>query len=210
MARASELVEVITDATGLEPTTVTRYARFAREGGFLSQSGRGNSAARMKTVDAANLLACILVNGIAQEAAAQIQKVMEMAVYSRDADHLDDRHLSPEDQQRLRKILPIVFDRDHTLHELLVTLVDLATQDWQDFEHRFGHSQIYLYGDDSEALVYFDISLDDEIPGPLGRSLDFQFSYSHPVIGQRSPDFRRSTQMSFSLIARVGKLIARK
>src|SRR5581483_11014708 len=74
-ALASELVEVLADATGVERATLTRYARFAREGGLLAQSGRGKSAARMRPRDAVNLLICTLANGIAQEAPAQIRTV---------------------------------------------------------------------------------------------------------------------------------------
>ena len=207
MAWASELVAVIAETTGLEHVSVTRYARFAREGGLLSQSGRGKSAARMRPSDAANLLACVLVNGVAQEAPAQIRSVHEMDVYHRDADHLDDRHFSRENRDRLRKILPVVFDRRHTLNELLLALVERATEDWREFEERFGNSFIYFHGGDYEALVEFDILLDDE-GSPL--TANFTLSYSHPRVGPRSPHFRRSTQMFFAIIARIGELIAHK
>ncbi len=205
MALASELVEVIADATGMEPATMTRYARFAREGGLLSQSGRGKSAARMRPRDAVNLLTCVLVNGIAQEAPQQIRAVEDMFVYSRDADHLDDRHLAKEDRARLRQQLPILFDRDHSLTDLLLALVDSAIEDWQSFEDRFGDSQISFHCDDYDALVDFQIRLDG---APL-KTINVAFSYNHPRIGPRSPHFRRSTQLSFAVIAGIGQLMAR-
>lgn len=206
MALASELVEVIANATGMEPATVTRYARFAREGGLLSQSGRGKSAARMRPRDAVNLLACVLVNGIAQEAVQQIRTVEDMLVYRRDADHLDARHVAKEDRDLLRQLLPILFDRDHSLTDLLLALVESAIGDWQAFEERFGGSQISFHCDNYEALVDFHISLD----GAPARTIDVTFSYNHPRIGPRSPHFRRSTQLSFAVIARIGQLMAVK
>ncbi len=209
MAWASELVTVIAEATGLEHGTLTRYARIAREGGFLSQSGRGTSAARMRPTDAANLLSCVLVNGVAQEAPAQIRRVQDMDVYHRDADHLDDRHLSREDQDRLRDILHIAFDRRHTLSELLIALVERATDDWQGFEEHFGNSFIHFLCDDYEAEVHFDILLDRDAV-PFGPNANFSFSYSHPLLGVRSPHFRRSTQLFFKCITRIGKLLSAK
>lgn len=209
MALASQLVEVIADATGVERAPLTRYARFAREGGLLSQSGRGKSAARMRPRDAVNLLTCLLVSGVAQEAPAQIRTVQDMIVYSRDADHLDGRHLAKEDRDRLRQILPILFDREHSLTDLLTALVESATEDWQAFEDRFGSSHVAFHCDDFEALVAFDIHLDDA-PAALGRTVNVTFSYNHPRIGSRSPHFRRSTQLFFAVIARVGQLMAVK
>lgn len=209
MALASELVEVLADATGVERATLTRYARFAREGGLLAQSGRGKSAARMRPRDAVNLLICTLANGIAQEAPAQIRTVNDMAVYSRDADHLDDRHLSKEQRDRLRQMLPILFDRDHSLAEILLALVEAAIEDWQKFESCFGNSFITFDCDDYAALIHFNIRPTTE-GRPFGDELDFVFSYNHPRIGPRSQNFRRSTHLSFAVIARVGQLMAAK
>jgi hypothetical protein len=209
MALASELVEVIAGSTGIEPVTMGRYARFAREAGLLSQSGRGKSAARMRPRDAAHLLACALTNGVAQEAPRQIRTVGEMAVYRRDADHLDENHLAKEERDRLRQILPILFDRDHSLTDLLLALVDSAIEDWQAFEDRFGQSHISFHCDDYEALVEFDIHLDGAST-PLGRTVNVTFSYNHPRIGPRSPHFRRSIQLFFAVIARIGQLMAIK
>ncbi|MBX6330042.1 MAG: hypothetical protein IRY89_15880 [Pseudolabrys sp.] len=207
MALASELVEVLADATGIERTTLARYARFAREAGLLSQSGRGKSAARMRPRDAVNLLVCTLANGIAQEAPKQIRTVNDMAVYSRDADSLDDRHLSKDQQNRLREILPILFDRDHSLTEMLLALVESAIADWQQFEDHFGHSFITFDCDDYAALIHFNIRPTGE-GRPFGDELDFLFSYNHPRIGRRSQNYRRSTHLTFTVIARVGQLMS--
>lgn len=207
MALASELVEAIADATGIEHATMTRYARFAREAGLLSQSGRGNSAAQMRPNDAVNLLICLLANGIAQEAATYVRNAEQMDVYHRDADHLSERHLDAGQRKQLRQTLPILFDREHTFPELLRALVESAIDDWQGFEERMGQSQLHFFCEEFEALVDFDIHLDDTpIPAPVIVS----FSYTHPLIGRRSPNFRRSTELSFAVIARIGQLMASK
>ena len=208
MATASELVTRISEVTGLEHVTLTRYARFARESGNLSQSGRGRSAAHMSPRDVANLLSCVLVNGVAQEAGEHIRRVNEMFVYYRDADHLDNRHLSQKEQDRLQEVLPIVFDREHSFLELLLQLVQLSIRDGKDFEERFQHSNAYLDGDAFSALVHFEIKLSDDPFDTLERPLDFLFSYTHHTIQPRSEVFRRETQLIFKAIPRITSLMA--
>jgi|GEM_PF-2547504 len=209
MALASELVEVIADATGTQRVTMTRYARFAREAGLLSQSGRGKSAAHMRPGDATNLLICLLVNSVAQDAATYIENAGRMDVYYRDADNLrDGRYFEAGRRKQLQHILPILFDREHTFPELLQALTESAIKDWQGFEERLGQSQIYFHCDEYEVLVDFTIYLDDA-PVPA-QPITVSFSYNHPIIGRRSPNFRRSTQMSFAVIARIGQLMAPK
>lgn len=205
MTKASELADRIAEVTGLEPVTLARYARFAREGRYLSQSGRGNSAARMRPVDAVNLLACVLVNGVAQEAPAQIKRVMEMDVDSRDADHLDERHMDEKQYKALRKFFPIVFNRRHTLHELMVEAMELAAQDPKKFEEAFWGSTISFACDEYDALVHFQIRTDDDFLNPKS----FSFTYSHDDFQIRSEYFRRNTQLDFAGIARIGALLAK-
>jgi hypothetical protein len=61
MAVISDLVRAVAKAEGIDEDTVALFARRAREGGFISQKGRGRSAAQMSVSDAANLI--IGVNG---------------------------------------------------------------------------------------------------------------------------------------------------
>ena len=63
MALLSELVRIVSAVEGIDEVSVGIFARHAREAGFLSQGGRGRSAAKMTSRDAANLL--IAVNGCA-------------------------------------------------------------------------------------------------------------------------------------------------
>ncbi len=205
MIRASELTERISDVTGIELVTVTRYARFAREAGYLSQSGRGNSAARMEPLDVANLLACIITNGVAQDAGKYIRLVQEMQVGHREADHLSSSHLSREQNKLLKQILPIVFNRQHTLHELLLALTESAIDNHQRFLENFTHSCIYFTCDEYDALVDFSIQLH---PDQLPHALSFGFQYNHRAYQPRSEHYRKNTQLFFSGIARIGALMA--
>jgi hypothetical protein len=59
MATLSDLVTTLSWATSIPEATVFAYGRFAREAGFISQSGRGKGAAKMALTDAANLLIAI-------------------------------------------------------------------------------------------------------------------------------------------------------
>lgn len=198
MALASELVATIADATGTDAGTLTRHARIAREAGLLSQSGRGRSAAQMRPIDAARLLACLLVAGEGKDAAAHISAAAEMHVSSRDADHLDERHLDGAIRERLMQDWPILFDREHTFLALLAELVATATKDWQAFDATFSDSWIYFFCDDFESIVDFSIF----------ETANFSFSYVNPNTAPRSPHYRRCTQMSFHVLARIGRLLS--
>lgn len=59
MATLSDLVETIAKAEGLDPATVSLIARNVREAGLITTGGRGLSAAKMTSADAANLLIAV-------------------------------------------------------------------------------------------------------------------------------------------------------
>lgn len=61
MAFFNDLVRAVAQAEGMDVMTVTGIGQYARDAGFISKGGRGRSAARMTSRDAANLL--IAVNG---------------------------------------------------------------------------------------------------------------------------------------------------
>lgn len=208
MARAAELVDLIAALTAIDHATVTRHARFVREAGYLSQSGRGLSAAHMSAGDAAHLLAAIMNNGIAQDAATVLKHIGNMEVFSADVDKVQE-NASPDMLSRLRAILPVLLDREHSFVEMLTGILELAADDPAMFEERTRHSSIYFDCDDYRALVYFDLNL-AEIPMIGERQTSFQYSYSHPTLQPKSQHFKRSTQLDFTGIARVGELIARK
>lgn len=204
MAKASELVARMAIVTGIEAVTLTRYARFAREGGYLSQYGRGTSAAHMKPEDVANMLCCILANDVAQEAPKQIERIKTMRVDSRSADHIDNRHLNPEQDAVLQELLPVVFDREHTLHEMLLALVNLSLKDTDRFVRRFGESAVYFTSRDYEAFVNFEISF-------LGSTLShtgFSFHYDRGAQGNVLSEFyKQEITLTFEGIARISEVL---
>ncbi len=63
MALISNLVSTIADVEGIPEGTVGLIARYAREAGYLSQGGRGRSAARLNVRDCANLLIAVNATG---------------------------------------------------------------------------------------------------------------------------------------------------
>ncbi len=207
MANIRELTEKIAEVTGIEPVTMARYARFAREGGYISQSGRGTSAARMTPLDAANLLACALSNDIAQDAPRHIKRIMCMDVFYSDSDELEER--PAQRKNALRRILPVIFDRRHTLHQLLHSLVEIAARNPDDFRERFRNSSISFTCYEYEALVFFNINLSPTL-SILEHAESFQFSYSKRSSRSVSDHFRRSTQLEFTGIALVSELLAAK
>jgi hypothetical protein len=73
MAGLSDLVAVVAAITGIPEATVFAYGRFARQGGQISQKGRGRSAADMSLTDAANLLIAIAGSDVTKDAATTIQ-----------------------------------------------------------------------------------------------------------------------------------------
>jgi hypothetical protein len=70
----SELVETIAAVEGLDVATVTLFARYIREAGFIKTGGRGSSAAKMDIVDAANLLIGVNATTVAAEAPKVVLK----------------------------------------------------------------------------------------------------------------------------------------
>jgi hypothetical protein len=59
MARLSDLVQIVADATGETTASVTVIARSLREAGLIATGGRGRSAARMTSRDLASLLLAV-------------------------------------------------------------------------------------------------------------------------------------------------------
>jgi hypothetical protein len=78
MVTPGQLVKAMADALGISAATVTQYDRVLAENGLRSKGGRGLSAARVTTADAANLLIAIMgspVSGAAIKDAARTCKV---------------------------------------------------------------------------------------------------------------------------------------
>ncbi|MHC2020368.1 hypothetical protein [Methylobacterium sp. CM6247] len=72
MALLSGLVRIVATIEGLEEVSVGIFARHAREAGYISQGGRGRSAAKMSFRDAANLLIAVNGCGLAKEVSEKL------------------------------------------------------------------------------------------------------------------------------------------
>jgi hypothetical protein len=79
MATLSDLVTAISATAGMPEATVFAYGRFAREAGFISQKGRGPSAATMTLRDAANLLIAVSGTDVTREAGNAIRQFRSMS-----------------------------------------------------------------------------------------------------------------------------------
>ncbi|WP_145690052.1 hypothetical protein [Azospirillum brasilense] len=73
MARLSDLVTKTSVVLGISEPTVAMHARHLREGGLISKSGRGASAARMSALDAARMLISFLCTDIAKNSAEVVR-----------------------------------------------------------------------------------------------------------------------------------------
>src|SRR4051812_9790994 len=65
MATPGQLVKCIAEALGIPAPTVVQYDRLLAENGLRSKGGRGNSAANVTPIDAANLLIAIMGSPVA-------------------------------------------------------------------------------------------------------------------------------------------------
>ena len=84
MATPGQLVQVMADTLGISKATVTQYDRVLAEKGLRSMGGRGTSAARITSRDAANLLIALAASPIlglsAKDAAANCEAYASLPV----------------------------------------------------------------------------------------------------------------------------------
>jgi hypothetical protein len=84
MATPGQLVQVMTDTLGVSKATVTQYDRVLAEKGLRSRGGRGTSAAKITSCDAANLLIALAASPIlglsAKDAAANCEAYASLPV----------------------------------------------------------------------------------------------------------------------------------
>jgi hypothetical protein len=73
VATLSDLVSKIADLTDIPKATIFAYGRFAREGGAISQKGRGKGGAKMTATDTANLLIALGGTSVTRDAAKTIE-----------------------------------------------------------------------------------------------------------------------------------------
>ncbi|WP_298372696.1 hypothetical protein [Azospirillum sp.] len=74
MAKLSELMTCIAEASGIPESDIRQIGRRAREAGYIAQGARGTSAPDMGVADAANLLIAILASEFAKDAPIAIER----------------------------------------------------------------------------------------------------------------------------------------
>jgi len=82
LATLSELVSQIAELTDIPKATIFAYGRFAREGGLISQKGRGRGGASMTATDVANFLIALGGTSVTREAANAIALFRRMVGYA--------------------------------------------------------------------------------------------------------------------------------
>lgn len=77
MATSGELIKTVAEITGHPEARVNTYFRSLREAGLVTKGGRGPSAAKMTSRDAATLLTALMGSRFDNEPAAQIVRDFE-------------------------------------------------------------------------------------------------------------------------------------
>ncbi len=123
MARLSELVKGVAKALHIEQRTVALAARYLREHGLISETGRGLGAAQMTPRDAANLVLALMASDAIKAAALQTKAAGEAAFAAVEINFSGKVETSAE------KLPPCGFLRDesgapHAFGGALVSLID--------------------------------------------------------------------------------------
>lgn len=125
MATPGQLVQVMADTLGISKATVTQYDRMLAEKGLRSSGGRGTSAARITSRDAANLLIALAASPIlglsAKNAAANCEAYASLPVLGGDL----------STRKNFAKFgLPTLADlpKWHSFGEALSALIDAAAR----------------------------------------------------------------------------------
>ena len=124
-------------------------------------------------------------------------------------DQNDDNKWREGDREKLRTVLPVLFEPEHSFIDFLIALIEQAKQGSTVFEERYRQSTIDYDCGDYCALVHLDID-PDCAPWQTDDHIFISRIYLHPQFGAKSNLFRRRTQLTFEVITRIGELIAQK
>jgi hypothetical protein len=206
MATPGQLVQVMADALGISKATVIQYDRVLAENGLRSRSGRGTSAAKITSHDAANLLIALAAAPILGLSAKDATVSCEAyALLSRGAVVKGSKWKETFTKFGLPTLASL--PKGHSFREALAALIDAA-----------GKGEVLkLPGEKPSALnTLFVIRF--EGPRPLAEisvdgSRDFgliaAFRYLEKIDSQQKvSDLRRITTISFRTIQRLGSLVS--
>lgn len=83
MAFFSDLVRAVAQAEGMDEMTVTGIGQYVRDAGYITKGGRGRSAAKMTSRDAANLLIAVNGTSLAKDAPSAVEKFRALITEAR-------------------------------------------------------------------------------------------------------------------------------
>lgn len=158
LATLAQLVDALSEATGIEPATVFSFGRFAREAGLISQGGRGRGGAAMTLRDAANLCIAVMGSEVARDGHKAIHAFRSLYgtawLLSTDTEDLFTEWLLPLKPKRKRGelLLPSDFgeflewlisdaDRTDTMLRRIPT-TEIPKAKWKEWKERFANATI--------------------------------------------------------------------
>jgi hypothetical protein len=217
MATPGRLVQVMADTLGISKATVTQYDRVLAEKGIRSTGGRGTSAAKINSGDAANLLIALAASPImglsAKDAAANCEAYASLPV-------LGDVNATKNNFAKFGLPTLAGLPKWHSFGEALSALIDAAARGEVFklprgkpyllntlFEVRFigpspRRAEILVDGTKhfgfSAKLTYLKLLTKTQSQKKLQTKTEFQ----------QIPDLRRISTVSFRTIQSLGSLIS--
>lgn len=215
MATPGQLVQVMADSLGISKATVTQYDRVLAEKGLRSTGGRGTSAAKINSRDAANLLIALAASPMlglsAKDAAANCEAYASLPVLGLD--------LAP--RKNFAKFgLPTLADlpKRHSFGGALSALIDAAARG-EVFKRPGGklHSlntlfEVRVIGPTPRAEILAYGAKDFGLSAKLTylkilRKTESQKSLLTKTESWKNPDLHRISTVSFRTIQILGSLI---
>ena len=201
MATPGQLVQVMADLLGIPKATVTQYDRVLAEEGLRSTGGRGTSAAKVNSRDAANLLIALAVSPIMGSSAKDAVANCEAYASLRSLKLLNGAEDFAEFGLPTLAGLP----KGHSFGEALSALMDAA-----------GNGEVFKLpgGKRHLPLTSFEIRFSGPHPRAeiiVDRSQDFglvaKLIYCKSRKIRKFPDLRRISTVGFRTILSLGSLI---
>jgi hypothetical protein len=223
MATPGQLVKCIAEALSIPEPSVVQYDRLLAENGLRSKGGRGTSAAKVTTVDAANLLIAIMGSPVI---GASIKPAIEVCkTYGRLPLKVGGASENMKTFRTLGLTTMSKLPPSHTLRDGIAALIEGASVgesliiDFEDGEEPVSgpetdwHVSLRLDGPTPWADITADASLGDGTPEGTTRYQSGRFVYHNirrtpgGVFKRRAEDFHQTRRITFKTIRRIGALL---
>jgi len=182
MATPKQLVQKVAELTGVPVNTVVQHDRNLADAGLRTVAGRGRAAARVTSLDAANLLIAVAASRNVKDSALIVQTYGTLE--ARGAFTFDE------------------VSRGETLVDALVFFLELLPKDRDAFaDPDKGRMEVRFYGLNPRAEISFlarDVSLD----------LEFHPGKTHPSAKWKGMDLEFISRFTQITVGHVGELIS--